>query len=563
MGGRRALPLPGAVVAACACVWLASLPLPSSCRVLQVATFDDAQLPIETFVPTTVMWNFTESDDQLRGSWQIDESDPRIDPAAYGGVAPEQVKLLYRSRSALLVTWSTGNSSTYVGEARVANLSLESSEVEVELPNGTLVLHSGEVDQYSYAYDAASVPGATNYSSGVLHRVLVRGLSPGTSYTYRVGSAAKGVWGSRGAFTMPGAGNAYPVSFAVLSDGGQTANSSETYRNLLQSDPHAVVWIGDLSEADARWSNGTADPRLSNATVADGAEDGLDPLTRYGSYQPRWDMWGRLVEPVTAAVPFVFAPGDHEIERQSDGTVFAAFAHRAPPPAAATGDPRYFSVDIGPVHWVFPSPYAPYDEGSDQLRWLVEDLDAVDRDDTPWVVVAQHAPVYSSYKAHYQEAECFRQALEPVFYDYGVDVVFAGHVHGYERSFPVFNYTLDPLGPVHVTLGTGGNAEQLDVVFADLPGHCPDPEDRRGMPSQPRYCYVEAYDGQFCAAAQPFWSAFREPAFGFGTFDVLNATTATLKWHRNQDQLPAVADSVYLTRRSTATGPQIAEMSGR
>jgi hypothetical protein len=34
---------------------------------------------------------------------------------------------------------------------------------------------------------------------------------------------------------------------------------------------------------------------------------------------------------------------------------------------------------------------------------------------------------------------------------YGVDLVLNGHVHAYERSKPVYNYTLDPCGPVHVT----------------------------------------------------------------------------------------------------------------
>ena len=30
---------------------------------------------------------------------------------------------------------------------------------------------------------------------------------------------------------------------------------------------------------------------------------------------------------------------------------------------------------------------------------------------------------------------------------------YAGHVHAYERSTPVFKYTVDPCGPVHITIG--------------------------------------------------------------------------------------------------------------
>lgn len=32
----------------------------------------------------------------------------------------------------------------------------------------------------------------------------------------------------------------------------------------------------------------------------------------------------------------------------------------------------------------------------------------------------------------------------------------AGHVHAYERMNPVYNFTLDPCAPVHITVGDGG-----------------------------------------------------------------------------------------------------------
>ena len=45
-----------------------------------------------------------------------------------------------------------------------------------------------------------------------------------------------------------------------------------------------------------------------------------------------------------------------------------------------------------------------------------------------------HAPMYNSYNAHYMEGETMRVLFEPWFVHYKVDVVFAGHVHAYERS---------------------------------------------------------------------------------------------------------------------------------
>lgn len=64
----------------------------------------------------------------------------------------------------------------------------------------------------------------------------------------------------------------------------------------------------------------------------------------------------------------------------------------------------------------------------------------VDRASTPWVIVAVHAPFYHTYLGHYKEAECMRQAYEPLLVEHGVDIVLSGHVHAYERTKPLVNY---------------------------------------------------------------------------------------------------------------------------
>jgi hypothetical protein len=42
--------------------------------------------------------------------------------------------------------------------------------------------------------------------------------------------------------------------------------------------------------------------------------------------------------------------------------------------------------------------------------------------------------MYNSNEAHYMEGESMRAAFEKWFVKYKVDLVFAGHVHAYERS---------------------------------------------------------------------------------------------------------------------------------
>ena len=42
------------------------------------------------------------------------------------------------------------------------------------------------------------------------------------------------------------------------------------------------------------------------------------------------------------------------------------------------------------------------------------------------------------------------------------------HVHSYERMNRVYNYTVDPCGPIHVTVGDGGQAPGSDVMMCPM-----------------------------------------------------------------------------------------------
>lgn len=85
----------------------------------------------------------------------------------------------------------------------------------------------------------------------------------------------------------------------------------------------------------------------------------------------------------------------------------------------ATGDVRFFALD---------STYM----NPEQLKWLQEDLS---KSDHKWKVAYMHHPMYSSGLRH-GSTPSLRTALEPLFLKYGVDVVFSGHDHFYERTQP-------------------------------------------------------------------------------------------------------------------------------
>lgn len=67
-----------------------------------------------------------------------------------------------------------------------------------------------------------------------------------------------------------------------------------------------------------------------------------------------------------------------------------------------------------------------------QLDWFER---AIKDSKADWKMAYFHHPLYSSGEAHGSEAD-LRVLLEPLFIKYGMDVVFAGHEHFYERVKP-------------------------------------------------------------------------------------------------------------------------------
>jgi hypothetical protein len=236
-------------------------------------------------------------------------------------------------------------------------------------------------------------------------------------------------------------------------------------------------------------------------------------------FQPRWDSYGRLVEPLASARPWMVTEGNHEIEKIPlvEPRSFKAYNARWRMPydtgASPSGSNLYYSFDVagGAVHIIMLGSYADYEAQHD---WLQGDLARIDRGRTSFVVALVHAPWYNSNKAHQGEGDDMRDAMEALLYGARVDAVFAGHVHAYERFKRVYQGKEDPCGPMYVTIGDGGNREGLADKYID---------------------------------PQPETSVFREASFGHGRLQVVNATHALWTWHRNDDDEPVVADHAWIT----------------
>ncbi len=87
-----------------------------------------------------------------------------------------------------------------------------------------------------------------------------------------------------------------------------------------------------------------------------------------------------------------------------------------------------------------------------QIKWLEEQLS---KDTSEWKIVFFHHPPYSSGGKHGSDTK-LREVVEPIFLKYGVNAVFAGHEHFYERIKP-------QKGIYYFISGAGGKLRDGDV----------------------------------------------------------------------------------------------------
>jgi predicted phosphodiesterase len=92
-----------------------------------------------------------------------------------------------------------------------------------------------------------------------------------------------------------------------------------------------------------------------------------------------------------------------------------------------------------------------------QLAWFKESVAAARE---PWKIAYFHHPLYSNAGRHGSNIE-LRVALEPVLIAHGIDVVFSGHDHAYERFKP-------QKGITYFLAGSGGQLRKGDIQPSPL-----------------------------------------------------------------------------------------------
>jgi 3',5'-cyclic AMP phosphodiesterase CpdA len=318
-------------------------------------------------------------------------------------------------------------------------------------------------------------PASPAIDPHLVYRTRLTGLPPGQEFRYRVSKAGKPVFEATGRSRKSAS---QPFRFVLFGDCGQGTpeENAIAYQTYLAK-PDFIFIPGDIVYGSGR----IAEYRTKFFPTYNNEE----PSAKNGA-------------PLLRFVPFIAAPGNHDTalnnyRRYPDalayflywdqplngptvpaGTTKAAHvltgSEAAQPIFLKGAGPRYprmanFSFGYGNSHWTVLDANTYMDWSNAALReWLSKDLAGAQS--ATWRFVAFHQPGFNSSKEHFPEQ--YMRLLSPIFEANHVDVVFSGHVHNYQRSFPL---TFVPAPqPGGATVGPKGEVSgewKLDKAFRD------------------------------------------------------------------------------------------------
>lgn len=157
---------------------------------------------------------------------------------------------------------------------------------------------------------------------------------------------------------------------------------------------------------------------------------------------------------LTRQVCFWPSLGNHDIRKGNAGSYLAVFELPENGPPALPREHNYW-FDAGPARFlILDSNLSAEVMMRDLSPWITETFSGCD---ALWRFVVFHHPPYTS--GRYKPDARIQHALVPAMEHAGVDAVFCGHDHNYQRTAPLWNgrrAAADEAGIVYVVSGAGG-----------------------------------------------------------------------------------------------------------
>jgi 3',5'-cyclic AMP phosphodiesterase CpdA len=276
-----------------------------------------------------------------------------------------------------------------------------------------------------------------------IYRWWLTRLRPGREFDYRVLRNGHVVFAARGKARKA---SAQPLRFAVFGDcGTNTPPQKAIAYRAWKVQPDFVVIPGDVIQLSGRLSEYrthffpiyNADEPSPEAGAPllrsvlffaalgnhDAGNPDLDAYPDGGGYYAYWFL--------PTHGPVADQRGPHVIALQGEEKRLRAFMDASDGKFPRMGT---YSFDYGNSHWTILDSNAYVDYTDYCLRnWIARDLAAAEG--SSWKFVAFHEPPFNSSTVESRNQRM--RLLADVFEQGGVDMVFSGHVHTYQRSVPL------------------------------------------------------------------------------------------------------------------------------
>src|SRR6476659_1028164 len=215
-------------------------------------------------------------------------------------------------------------------------------------------------------------------------------------------------------------------NFAGVGDWGCNSNTQNTVSNIQGKKPERVLALGDYSYT-------------STATC-----------------------WLNTISPIKSITRINI--GNHENDANEGNSQYMnAFGLSK----------QYYSFDYVNAHVLTMASEISFSKGSAQYNFVENDLKtAAANPNIKWIIVNYHRVMYTSPNtcsaSTCEGSSSLRDAYQPLFDKYRVDLVLQGHVHNYQRTFPLKYDTVTPSSTTRTSTSTSSYTDPEGEIFATV-----------------------------------------------------------------------------------------------